>query len=95
MGAYAIFIKEKTLDPAELSIYQGLTGKAAEGHTAELLAAYGSLEVPEGDKPEGVVIVRFPSMKHATDWYYSPLYRQASQHRIKGALWNVMFVEGL
>jgi uncharacterized protein (DUF1330 family) len=95
MSTYVIFIKEKTIDLSELSIYASLTDKAVGDHPAELLAAYGELEVPEGDKPEGVVIVKFPSMEAAKKWYNSPLYKQATQHRMKGAKWNVLFVEGI
>lgn len=95
MSAYVLFLKEETADPAELEIYRGMTMKAVHGHPAELLVAYGKQEIPEGDAPEGVVIVKFPSLRDARAWYESPEYQVASAHRKKGARWRVIFVEGL
>jgi len=40
-----------------------------------VLAAYGRYEVLEGSDLEGVVIVEFPSLEAAKDWYDSPAYR--------------------
>jgi len=76
---------QRTLIPDELSIYQNLTREAAEGHSAELLAAYGMLNVLGNEKPEAVVIVAFPSMKHAKELYFSPLTnkRTASDERLR------------
>ena len=54
-----------------------------KGHPIEVLAADGKHEVLEGDPIEGMVIVKFPSVKAAKDWIYSEAYqrRQASQTR--------------
>ena len=41
MAAYIIFVKEKTLDQAELDIYSSLLPSAAEGFTFKPLTAYG------------------------------------------------------
>jgi DNA replication protein DnaC len=50
-----------------------------EGHSVKFLVAYGPQQVLEGDAPEGVVIVEFPSTAAARAWYDSPAYQQVAQ----------------
>ena len=50
-----------------------------EGHSVKFLVAYRPQQVLEGDAPEGVVIVEFPSTAAARAWYDSPAYQQVAQ----------------
>ena len=95
MPAYVIFIREQTHDPAELEAYAKAVGPALEGVRFKPLAAYGRLEVLEGPAPEGVAIAEFTSFEAARQWYASPAYQQAAQHRFKGATYRGLIVEGL
>jgi uncharacterized protein (DUF1330 family) len=95
MAAYAVFIRESTRDPAEMKTYSQLAGATLEGHPAKVLAAYGPQEILEGPEVEGVVIVEFPSIDAANTWYNSPAYREAREHRFKGAQYRAVIVEGL
>ncbi len=95
MPAYAIFIREKTHDPAQLQQYTPLSMQSLEGHTLKVLAAYGRQEVLEGPAGEGVVIVEFPTMEAAQAWYRSPAYQKAREHRFLGADYRAFIVEGL
>ena len=61
MATYIVFTKESTQDQGELDIYQSKVGETFKGHSVKILAAYGPQQVLEGDAPEGVVIVEFPS----------------------------------
>ena len=36
----------------------------------------------------------FTSVEQAKAWYDSPLYQEATVHRLKGGNWRVMIVEG-
>lgn len=65
------------------------------GHDLTPLAFYGQYEVLEGNEIEGAVIVRFPDMAAARDWYNSPAYQEAMQHRQKGAHYRVLLIDGL
>ena len=65
------------------------------GHRMSVLAAYGRQEVLEGPDAEGVVIVEFPSFEEAKAWYESPAYRDAREHRFRGADYRAMIVEGV
>ena len=95
MTAYAIFIKNRTIDADEMKTYSRLAGAARGDHPLTALAAYGPLEVLEGDPAEGVVLLQFPDMAAAKAWYASPAYQEAKQHRLKGADYRVIFAQGL
>jgi uncharacterized protein (DUF1330 family) len=94
MPAYVIFIRERTLDQSELDAYAKTAGPSLEGLPIKFLAAYGRQEVLEGPVPEGVAIAEFPSMEEAKQWYESPAYQMAAQHRFKGAIYRGLIVEG-
>ena len=95
MAAYLIFTRERTLDRVELEIYWKKIRATFEGYPIKVLAAYGKQEVLEGTPVEGVVIAEFPSIEIAKAWYNSPAYQEAAQHRLKGAVYNGVIVEGV
>jgi uncharacterized protein (DUF1330 family) len=95
MSAYAVFIRERTTDPAEMAIYAQTAPATAEGRPVKVHAFYGPQEVLEGAPAEGVVILEFPTMAEAKAWYDSPAYQQAKAHRLRGAEYQVIFVEGV
>ena len=49
----------------------------------------------EGPEAEGVVIIEFPSLAEAKAWYDSPAYREAREHRFRGADYRAILVEGV
>jgi uncharacterized protein (DUF1330 family) len=95
MPAYAIFIRERTRDPQALETYTPLAGASLAGHELEVLAAYGRQVMLEGPEAEGVVLVKFPTLEAAQAWYDSPAYREAREHRFRGADYRALIVEGL
>lgn len=95
MPAYAIFIKNKTLNADELKTYSQKAAAARGDHPIKPLAYYGPLETLEGDPAEGVVLIEFPDMAAAKAWYDSPAYQEAKQHRLKGADYRVILAEGV
>jgi len=95
MSAYAIFIREATRNPAEMQTYASKAGGSLAGHPVKILAAYGDQETLEGSPTEGVVILEFPSMEAAKAWYDSPAYREAREHRFKGADYRAFLVQGM
>ncbi|MFJ3486810.1 DUF1330 domain-containing protein [Pseudomonas sp. NPDC090202] len=94
MSAYVIFIRENTLDASEMQQYAEKAPAARTGHDITRVAFYGDLEVLEGQATEGVAILRFPDMDAARAWYNSPAYQEARQHRLKGAEYRMLLVEG-
>ena len=95
MSVYAVFIRETTKNEAELATYMPKAAASMAGHPMTVLAAYGRQEVLEGPDMEGVVIVEFPSFETAKAWYESPAYRDAREHRFRGADYRAIIVEGV
>ncbi|MEW4531462.1 MAG: DUF1330 domain-containing protein [Maioricimonas sp. JB045] len=95
MPAYAIFIREKTRNSAALEEYTPRAAASMAGRSMKVLAAYGAQQVLEGPSAEGVVIVEFPSMEEAEDWYNSSAYREAREHRFRGADYRAILVDGV
>jgi uncharacterized protein (DUF1330 family) len=95
MSAYVVFIRESTIDAAEMQRYAETAPAARAGHDITRLAFYGALDVLEGPPIEGVAIMRFPDMAAARAWYDSPAYQEAHQHRLKGARYKVLLVDGV
>jgi uncharacterized protein (DUF1330 family) len=95
MSAYVVFIREQTLDRAELDTYFKEVKATFAGHELKVLANYGPQEDLEGSPTEGTVIGEFPSMEAAKTWYDSPLYRKVREHRFKGAVYRAVLVQGV
>ena len=95
MAAYIVFMREKTLDRAELEEYWKRVEATMEGRPLKPLAAYGRHVTLEGPDVEGVVIAEFPSLEEARDWYESPAYQEAAEHRHRGAVYRGLIVEGV
>jgi uncharacterized protein (DUF1330 family) len=49
----------------------------------------------EGEPPQAVLMLEFPSMSDARAWYDSPRYQEALQHRLAGARCRALLVEGV
>src|SRR6266478_8324701 len=71
MSAYVVFTRTKTIDQKELEKYRTGIKATMKDNPIEVLVADGKHEVLEGDPIEGMVIVKFPSVKAAKDWCYS------------------------
>lgn len=94
MSTFIVFTRESTQDQEALDTYMNLVGPTLEGHTVNVLSSYGALETLEGEEPEGVVIVEFPTKAAARAWYDSPAYQQVVQYRFKGAKYRALMVDG-
>jgi uncharacterized protein (DUF1330 family) len=95
MSAYFVFTREKMLDPKEMEIYSQKVTATLAGHPVKVLAAYGQHEDVEGMPTEGTVIAEFPSMEAAKAWYDSPAYREVREHRLLGAVYHAILVQGV
>jgi len=93
--AYVILVRERMIDDAEFATYAQKAREARGGHAVSPLAFYGRQEVLEGPQTEGAVILQFPSFAEAQAWYRSPAYQAALEHRLKGAEYRVLIVEGV
>lgn len=100
MPAYMIATRHGPVrDAAALAEYSRLNRENAQEFQQRYqltpLVVYGALEAMEGDAPDGIIILQFPSMAAAKSWYESPAYQQALHFRQLAADYSVVFVEGL
>ena len=95
MSAYVVFTRTKTIDQKELDKYRTGIKATMKDHPIEVLVADGKHEVLEGDPIEGMVIVKFPSVKAVKDWINSDAYQDIAKHRKLGATHHELIVEGL
>ena len=95
MSAYVVFVCRQILDQGELATYWQRVNGTLAGHSARVLIDYTRLRILEGHGPvEGVTVYEFPSKEAARSWYDSVAYREARQHRKKGAKYLVILTEG-
>ncbi|MDO9336974.1 MAG: DUF1330 domain-containing protein [Caulobacteraceae bacterium] len=95
MTAYVIFIRDSIKDAEEMATYGQKAAGARGDHAMTPLAFYGAVETLEGPKVDGAVVISFPTTAEAKAWYNSPAYQEALPHRLKGAEYRVLIVEGL
>lgn len=95
MSAYVVMIRDRMVDADAMAEYARLAPKAREETPAKPLAFYGALEVLEGPAADGVVILAFDDMAAARRWYGSAAYQEALPHRLRGADYRVLLVDGV
>jgi uncharacterized protein (DUF1330 family) len=100
MAAYLIFTREGPIRDVDAMNAYSDANRASAGMFMEKfkirpLAVYGAQEVLEGEGPDGVVLLQFPTAEDARGWYNCPEYQAAMQHRMKGATYRCTLVEGL
>jgi uncharacterized protein (DUF1330 family) len=100
MTAYMLFLREDPVsDPDALARYSASNranaGAFVERYKLKPLVVYGAVEAFEGEAPDGVIILEFPTMDDARAWYASPEYQAAISDRMRGATYRALLVEGL
>jgi uncharacterized protein (DUF1330 family) len=94
MAAYVIADVNVT-DPTLYDDYRKLVPATIAKYGGRFLARGGAFEVKEGDwKPARLVILEFPSLEQARQWYGSPEYAPALALRLKAAKAKLVLVEG-
>ncbi|MDR2858217.1 MAG: DUF1330 domain-containing protein [Novosphingobium sp.] len=93
--AYVVFIREgEIVDPEAMAAYKNAGTGSPPDPNVKPRALYGALETIEGEAADGIVIIEFPSMQAARDWYYGD-YHERARLRQKAAPYRGFIVEGL
>lgn len=98
MTAYMLLIRDDPVrDPEAMAEYQRMNRENKEQFGAVMtpLVVYGAVEALEGPKPDGVLVLQFPTVEDAKAWYESPAYQAALPYRKKAADYRAMIVQGL
>lgn len=95
MAAY-IVVEVKVNNPIEYEGYKKLSGPSVEAFDGKFIVRGGKTESLEGNwNPERFVIIEFPSVERAKEWWNSELYSKAKEIRYKNADSRMLVVEGV
>ncbi len=95
MAAYVI-AEVNVTDPALYEDYRKLVPATVQKYGGRFAVRGGAVEVKEGNwAPTRLVVLEFPSMEQARNWYHSPEYATALSIRQKAANAKVLLVEGV
>ena len=96
MPAYVISEVE-ILDETRANSYRTLAGASIAQYGGRYIVRGGAIELLEGERNAArrFVIVEFPSMQRAREWYGSPEYAEALKVRAGALTRTLTFVEGV
>jgi uncharacterized protein (DUF1330 family) len=95
MPAYVISEVEMR-DPAGFETYRTLAQASIAQYGGRYIVRAGTTELVEGGPaPKTIVIVEFPTMARAQEWYRSPEYAEALQVRRAALERRLIFVDGV
>lgn len=91
--AYIIFLEEIT-NPEQFAIYRQWSSRAIASFDAKILVRGGNTETLEGITPPRTVILEFPSIERAREFYHSMQYLRARNAREGAVKMNCYIIEG-
>ena len=95
MSAYCIFDIREVVDREKMTKYREGVVPTVEKFGGRYLALGGKFDVVEGDwSPVFPVIIEFPSLERAHEWYRSEEYRELLKLRLEGSRGTAVFVSG-
>ena len=96
MAAYVVFIREGEItDPEAMAKYREGNGGSSPPVAMKVHTVYGAHEVIEGEDCDGIVILEFPDMQAARDWYHGDDYQSRAKFRRQAAPYRGFIVEGI
>lgn len=95
MVAYTVFIRDRLRDAGTMQTYLDEVGATFTGHQATPRVQHGAFEMLEGAQMESVVIMEFPSIAAAREWYDSAAYREVRRLRHLSADYRAFIVQGV
>jgi uncharacterized protein (DUF1330 family) len=95
MSAYVI-VEVSIQNRTEYEEYKKLTPGAVAAFNGRFVVRGGQTISLEGDwKPERMVVLEFPTMQKANEWWNSELYNKAKEIRQRAAKTKMIIVEGV
>lgn len=95
MAAYVIYNADVT-DPEHYELYKAQAAPTIAEHGGAYIARGGEIDVLEGESPQGrTVILEFPTMEAARNWYDSAGYQAARVLRENAAAASAYIVDGV
>jgi uncharacterized protein (DUF1330 family) len=95
MPAYVI-VDVSIHDHKEYEEYKKLTPAAITAFNGKFIVRGGPTLTLEGDwKPERIVVLEFPTVERAREWWHSEIYAEAKLIRQRTAKTRMIIVEGV
>jgi len=95
MPAFVI-VEIEVRDPEAYENYRSLAPASIEAYGGRFIARGGATECLEGDwAPERIVVLEFPSLERARQWWASPEYSDAKAIRMRAAQTRMIATEGV
>jgi uncharacterized protein (DUF1330 family) len=94
MPAYFVCFRDEMKNAAEYAAYGPKAMGTFAGHDSKLIVANGGVTPLEGEAPDGVVIIEFPTVQAAKDWYHSDAYQAVIGQRLGATVGRSVIVEG-
>lgn len=96
MPAYYLVDIREVKDAAKMEDYRSRIRPVVEKFGGVYVVRGGPFEVLEGSyQPVFPVMIQFPSLNHARDWYNSEEYRELKQLRLASTVSNAVFLAGV
>ena len=96
MAAYVISEISAILDPYSNGEISSVSADYHKKYGGRYVVRGGAIDKVEGESaPNAIVIVEFPTMERAREWYQSPEYAEALAIRPKALNRRLLFVEGV
>lgn len=94
MNAYVI-VEVSIVDKIIYEEYKKLTPAAIAAFDGKFIVRGGRTETLEGDwQPERMVVIEFPTVDKAREWWHSDQYSEAKAIRQRSAHTKMLIVEG-
>ena len=95
MPAFVI-VDIEVRDPEAYENYKSLVPASVEAYGGRFIARGGATESLEGEwAPERIVVLEFPSLERARQWWASPEYSDAKAIRMRAARTRMIATEGI
>ena len=95
MAAY-IIVEVSIHDHAGYEDYKKLTPAAIAAYDGKFVVRGGQAEPLEGEwQPERIVVLEFPTVERAKEWWSSEIYTEAKIIRQRAATTKMLVVQGV
>ena len=95
MAAYVI-VEISIHDHKEYEEYKKLTPAAVAAYDGRFVVRGGQTETLEGTwQPERIVVLEFPTVERAKEWWNSEIYAEAKKIRQRAAETKMILIQGV
>ena len=95
MAAYLVVTRDRMLDAEAYEAYGAKARPTVAGYGGKAVIANGRLRAVEGETPDGVIVLEFPTFEAAEAWYFGPEYQAVIGERLGSTQGRAVIVEGV